>query len=493
MLGMDITTYSSLVIAIGGLVYGVDTGIIATTIAHDSFKTYMYGSLDPKPQLTGAIVSTYYAGNCIGSLTSGAMMDKWGRKILVMLATLCAIIGTAIQTGSVNVGMMIAGRIIAGLATGSLLTIVPIYIAELAPPENRAYLVALKGLLTGIGYLVANWIGYAGSYAKGDVQWRVPLAMQIPPAALLLVLTIFLPDSPRWLVTKDRHEDAQRVITMLHAKKGEEFIQREMLEIREQLALEKAQRTSTSWVELFTLRYAKRLLLACFILNMTKLSGGGVIQNYQSLFYAGLGFEGRTVLLISGCYGFMGVIGQVINMAFVSDKWPRKRTMWLGSLVLTTFLVLLTIMSRFYGDGNHLAGAAAGVAFIFLYSACYAIFFNSTVWVVVSEIFPQHLRGNGNAFAVFSMSVTNIWLSQITPYAFEAIAWKFYFVFIALNLTAAFIYWVWLPETNQLTLEEIAGAFGDEVIRPDKLDHADKEDSHGIITVNENVNIIFRK
>ncbi|KAH7147349.1 sugar transporter [Fusarium sp. MPI-SDFR-AT-0072] len=381
-----------------------------------------------------------------------------------MLATLCAIIGTAIQTGSVNVGMMIAGRIIAGLATGSLLTIVPIYIAELAPPENRAYLVALKGLLTGIGYLVANWIGYAGSYAKGDVQWRVPLAMQIPPAALLL------------LVTKERHEDAQRVITMLHAKKGEEFIQREMLEIREQLALEQAQRTSASWVELFTLRYAKRLLLACFILNMTKLSGGGVIQNYQSLFYAGLGFEGRTVLLISGCYGFMGIIGQVINMAFVSDKWPRKRTMWLGSLVLTTFLVLLTIMSRFYGDSNHLAGAAAGVAFIFLYSACYAIFFNSTVWVVVSEIFPQHLRGNGNAFAVFSMSVINIWLSQITPYAFEAIAWKFYFVFIALNLTAAVIYWVWLPETNQLTLEEIAGAFGDEVVKSDKLEHAHKGD-----------------
>ncbi|KAF5247578.1 hypothetical protein FANTH_6329 [Fusarium anthophilum] len=445
MLGMDITTYSSLVIAIGGLVYGVDTGIVATTIAHDSFKTYMYGSLDAKPQLTGAIVSTYYAGNCIGSLTSGAMMDKWGRKILVMLATLCAIIGTVIQTASVNVGMMIAGRIIAGLATGSLLTIVPVYIAELAPPENRAYLVALKGLLTGIGYLVANWIGYAGSYAKGDVQWRVPLAMQIPPAALLLVLTVFLPDSPRWLVAKERHEDAQRVITMLHAKKGEEFIQREMLEIREQLALEQAQRTSASWVELFTIRYAKRLLLACFILNMTKLSGGGVIQNYQSLFYAGLGFGGRTVLLISGCYGFMGVIGQIINMAF-------------------------------YGDGSHLAGAAAGVAFIFLYSACYAIFFNSTVWVVVSEIFPQHLRGNGNAFAVFSMSVTNIWLSQITPYAFEAIAWKFYFVFIALNLAAAVVYWVWLPETNQLTLEEIAGAFGDEVVKSDKLDHDHKED-----------------
>lgn len=178
--------------------YGVDTGIVATTIAHDSFKLYMYGTLDAKPALTGAIVSTYYAGNCIGSFGSGALMDKWGRKILVFASTIFAIVGTAVQTGSVNVGMMIAGRTIAGLATGALLTIVPVYIAELAPPETRAYLVALKGLLTAVGYLVANWIGYAGSFAVGDVQWRIPLAMQVPPALLLLVLSAFLPNSPRW-------------------------------------------------------------------------------------------------------------------------------------------------------------------------------------------------------------------------------------------------------------------------------------------------------
>ncbi len=126
-------------------------------------------------------------------------------------------------------------------------------------------------------------------------------------------------------------------------------------------------------------------------------------------------------------------------------------------------------MSRFFGDGSNKAGAGAGVAFIFLYSACYAIFFNSTVWVVVAEIFPQHLRGNGNAVAVFSMSVTNIWLSQITPAAFKSLTWRFYFVFIALNLVACFVFWKWLPETNQLTLEEIAGAFGDEIVKKDKL------------------------
>ncbi|SPO05361.1 related to sugar transport protein STP1 [Cephalotrichum gorgonifer] len=469
MLGLDLITSCSLVIALGGLVYGVDTGIVATTIAHDSFKSYMYGPGGSNAALTGAIVSCYYAGNCVGSFGAGTLMDKWGRKNLVSSSTLFAIIGTAIQAGSINVSMMIVGRAIAGLATGALLTIVPLYIAELAPPENRAYLVALKGLLTAIGYLIANWIGYAGSFAVGDAQWRIPLAMQILPAVALLILTFFLPDSPRWLVSKDRHEDAHRILSKLHSKRGEDFISSEMSEIREQLALEAAQRSQSSWTELFSFRYAHRLLLACFILNMTKLSGGGVVQNYQSLFYVGLGFEGRTVLLISGCYGFMGVIGQVANMLWVSDKWPRVRTMCIGSAVLATFLVLLVIMSRFFGDGSNTAGAAAGIAFIFLYSGCYAIFFNSTVWVIVAEIFPQHLRGNGNSFAVFSMSVTNIWLSQITPIAFESLAWKFYFVFIALNFVAVFVYWFWLPETNQLTLEEVAGAFGDDIVRRKKL------------------------
>lgn len=151
-------------------------------------------------------------------------------------------------------------------------------------------------------------------------------------------------------MARERHEDALKNLSVLHEKKGEEFIQREIVEIRGQLGLEQAQRSQSSWAELFTLRYARRVLLGCFIMNMTKLSGGmlapalrtvllrtpinsssivagGVVQNYQSLFYAGLGFQGRTILLLSGCYGFMGIIGQVINMLWVSDKWPRKQTM----------------------------------------------------------------------------------------------------------------------------------------------------------------------
>lgn len=148
--------------------------------------------------LTGAIVSLYYAGGAIGSFGVGWVMDLYGHKTALILSTLFTIVGTAIQTGSAHIAMFLVGRIIAGVATGGLLTLVPVYIAELSPPETRARLVGLKGLLVSIGYLIANWIGYAGSFAIGSVQWRVPLATQIPPSIVLLLLSFWLPPSPRW-------------------------------------------------------------------------------------------------------------------------------------------------------------------------------------------------------------------------------------------------------------------------------------------------------
>ena len=163
----------------------------------------MFGSLKGNTSLTGAIVSCYYAGTCVGSFSTGALMDRFGRKWLLFMSTLFTIVGSAIQCGAVNIGMMIGGRGVAGAAAGALLTVVPPYIAELSPPDNRARLVSMKGLQTAIGYLIANWIGYAGSHAVGDAQWRIPLAMQIPPAVLLLILTAFLPDSPRWRKFKE--------------------------------------------------------------------------------------------------------------------------------------------------------------------------------------------------------------------------------------------------------------------------------------------------
>jgi hypothetical protein len=138
-------------------------------------------------------------------------------------------------------------------------------------------------------------------------------------------------------------------------------------------------------------------------------------------------------------------------------------------------LSILMALSRYYGDGHDMAGARAGVAFIFLYSALYAVFFNSTLYTIAAETFPQHLRGYGTSIAALCQNITAIWMGQVTPFAFDAIHWKYYAVFIGCLVALSAFYGVFLTETNQLSLESIAGAFGDETVAVDKaVAHAHK-------------------
>jgi hypothetical protein len=329
--------------------------------------------------------------------------------------------------------MMITGRLIAGLGCGQLLSVVPIYLAEVAPAQRRGFLVGLQGMMIAVGFGMANWVGYAGAYASGDGQWRIPLAMQLPLPLLLCVMIFYVPFSPRWLVMRDRHEEASRVLTSLHTSKNTSIddtaVEQELVQIQEQIGLEREQ-GNLSWgvalKQMFSKQYVRRTMTAAFIVAMGQLSGSSVIQNFQGIFYQTVGFTGRKSLLISGVYGMMGIIGQIIYLVVVADKWPRTRTLWSGSLVLSSMIAILMALSATYGstDNNNAAGARAAIAAIFLYSMCYAIFFNAMIWVVPSELFPFFLRTKGLAFAVAAKSVAAIVLSQITPLAIANVSWR---------------------------------------------------------------------
>lgn len=348
-----------------------------------------------------------------------------------------AIIGAILQCAAAHVGMMIAGRLIAGVGCGQILSVVPIYLAEVAPADRRGFLVGLQGMMIAIGFGMANWIGYAGAFASGDGQWRIPLAVQLPVPVVLCVMIFFVPFSPRWLVMRDRHDEANRVLTNLHSPKANrdtnydarDAVDRELVQIKEQIQLEREQ-GNLSWGvalrQMFSKQYARRTLTAAFIVTMGQLSGSSVIQNFQNIFYSAVGFTGRTALLISGVYGMMGIIGQVIYLLVVADKWPRTRTLWTGSVVLSVMIALCMALSAVFGtkDNQNEAGSRAAIAAIFIYSMCYAIFFNAMIWVVPSELFPFFLRTKGLAFAVAAKSVTAIVLSQVTPLAIKNVSWR---------------------------------------------------------------------
>lgn len=140
----------------------------------------------------------------------------------------------------------------------------------------------------------------------------------------------------------------------------------------------------------------------------------------------------------------------------------------LGCLILALMLSILMALSKYYGNGLNPNGARAGIAFIFLYSGLYAVFFNSTLYTIAAETFPQHLRGYGTSIAALCQGVTGIWLGQVTPFAFDAIHWRYYAVFISCLMALSALYYFCLTETNQLTLESIAGRFGDDTVSTDK-------------------------
>lgn len=340
--------------------------------------------------------------------------------------------GAVLQCAAANVGMMIAGRLVAGIGCGQILSVVPIYLAEASPPDRRGFLVGLQGMMIAVGFGVANWVGYAGAFAHGDGQWRIPLAMQLPVPALLCVLIFFIPFSPRWLVLRDRHDDARDVLAKLHGtadNSNADFLDQELTQIRQQIALERAH-GDLGWAnalrKMFARQYVRRTLTAAFIVTMGQLSGSSVIQNFQGIFYATVGFTGRTSLLISGAYGMMGILGQVIYLVVVADRWPRTRTLWGGSLVLSAMIAICMALSAQFGDTENpnAAGARGAIASIFIYSLCYAIFFNAMIWVVPSELFPFFLRSKGLAFAVACKSVVAIALSQVTPVAIANVSWR---------------------------------------------------------------------
>ncbi|KAF5663030.1 high-affinity glucose transporter [Fusarium circinatum] len=286
-----------------------------------------------------------------------------------------AIIEAVLQCAAANIGMMITGRLIAGIGCGQILSVVPIYLAEVSKPGQRGFLIQLER-------------------DQGILNWFTALGL------------------------------------------------------------------------MFSRKYVRRTLTASFVVTMSQLSGSSVIQNFQSVFYQTVGFTGRTSLLISGVYGMMGIIGQVIYLVFVADKMPRTRTLWSGSIVLCVKISICMALSAEFGSSNNenQAGARGAIVSIFLYSMSYAVFFNDMIWVVPSEIFPFFLRTKGMALAVATKAIVAIVLSQITPLAIANVGWRYYSLFISSNAAAAVFYFFFLPETSGKSLEEIAALFGDDVI-----------------------------
>ncbi|QRV75968.1 Sugar (and other) transporter [Ceratobasidium sp. AG-Ba] len=313
-------------------------------------------------------------------------------------------------------------------------------------------------------YLNKNYVDVLGH--------PVPLAMQIPPGLIVLIGIWFLPYSPRWLIAQGREEEAYAALKQLLGDEDEFEV--EFARMKEQIRLEKAKEVK-SFVELWK-RYRRRVLVSVAVQTCTSLSGVNVIGYYQTILYAGVGITGKTVLLLSGVYGTLGPIANVFSLWKV-DSWGRTRSLFWGAIALVIDLTVVMTLTRFFAGTTNMVGQGFVIAFIFLYTIIYYTAFNSVTWIYGAEVLPVHIRSKGNALAAFSHFVFNIAVNQAAPTAFARVGYRFYALFIALNLCTAIIVWAYFPETKGLSLEEIAVLFGDEVVTEPQLEVAHSRDS----------------
>jgi sugar porter (SP) family MFS transporter len=353
-------------------------------------------------------------GGFFGCFVNAWSADRLGRVKSFQIAAAFCIVGAAIQSAAVNVPMLLVFRFINGLGVGMLLVIVPMYQSELSPPHARGFLVGQHGLFLAIGYNLAAWTGFGCFWAKnGDFAWRFPLAAQVIFPIILLAGSFWMPQSPRWLITQERNEEACTIIKRLHRSPddpGDTFATAEYNQMVAQIQFESIKRNGSfgfiSSAKLLMQKpsYRKRAFLGFGIMFGAQCTGVLVINNYQVTLFPGLGVSPAMSLALYCIYLFIALIGNG-TCGFIVDRLGRRKMLLIGLVGSCFALVGETIFASLSEHTNNRAILGLAVFFIFAYIPFFSTFVDTTQYIYMSEIFPSEVRSHGVALSVSGQSL----------------------------------------------------------------------------------------
>ncbi|KAI9154884.1 High-affinity glucose transporter [Paramyrothecium foliicola] len=474
--GTTITVASAAFLAVGGFLFGYDSGIISSTIALPHFKEYFS---NPNDDTVGGIVSSFQGGAVLGTIINMIFADMIGRKMTIFSGSVVSLLGSSLQAGAINIPMLIVGRFIGGVAVGMLTSTIPMYASEISIPKWRGALSGLLQWFLSWGFLVAQWLGYGCAFNNGAFSWRFPLAFQCVPALVLVTGIWFLQESPRWLMEKDKHEEARNVLAKLRNGENESRIELEFMEIRDVIAADREIGKVTTKSILTKPSWRKRLILGCAVQAFGPLSGINVINYYGPRIYAILGIEDtQTSLMIIGISGALSIVYCTIGL-WLLDKVGRVKPLLVSAAGLGAALLVNAVQAQ-YLDPDNSNQLRSMVAMNFVFSLFYTPL-GIISWVYPAEIFPVEVRALGNAITTFTNWTVNLVFAQFTPIALTNIGFAYFYVFFAMNIVAFLSYWFFFPETKGRTLEQMDELFGDQLI-PHAL-----EDPEGAMAVKKDL------
>ncbi|WP_138444554.1 sugar porter family MFS transporter [Sinomonas susongensis] len=437
----------ALVATFGGLLFGYDTGVINGALSPMSTE------LGLTPITEGVVTSSLVFAAAIGAIFGGRLSDAWGRRKTIILLAVLFFAGTLAVVITPNFGVLVVGRILLGLAVGGASTVVPVFLAELAPFEIRGSLAGRNELAIVIGQLAAFVVNAVIGNVFGSVAgvWRIMFAICALPAIALFFGMLRMPESPRWLVEKGRRQEALEV---LRTVRSSDRALAELADV-EHVAQEERESHQIGWRAIFSNKNLFRILLIAIGLGVAQqLTGINSIMYYGQTVLTESGFSKDGALIANIAPGVIAVIGGLIALRMM-DRLDRRKTFITGLSLTTACHVLIGLASMALPAGN----PARPFVILFLVVAFVGsmqTFLNIAVWVYLSEIFPLHMRGFGIGVAVFALWVVNGFLSLYFPSMVAAMGITgTFFLFAAVGALALIFVITQVPESRGRTLEAL--------------------------------------
>ncbi|GAM35494.1 hypothetical protein TCE0_017r03874 [Talaromyces pinophilus] len=456
-----------LFITIGAFQFGFDSSYYSGILAMEPFiKAYGHydsstGTYILSSSIQSLTTSIINVGELVGAVSSYVVGDHLGRRGGLFVSSLMVVLGVIFQTASHYLGMLIVGRLVLGYAVGLISCLVPLYVADCAPARFRGALVSMYQFNVGIGLLLGVIVDNATKDRSDSGSYRIPMAVQlIFPIMLVPGLFSFIPESPRWLLTKGRVEEARTALQRLHGNRPE-LIEEDIEYIVK--TIEEEQRHDSSWRELFTWGpEGRKAYIGMALQAWQQASGINFITGYGIVFFSTIGITNSFLIQI-GLY-LVGFPALWANQ-YTIERFGRRPMLLLSVCALVA--VLLIVGGCGVAPTKSLALDRTIVAMVFVFMIIFNLSLGPAVWVVTSEISTGHNRNKLMA----SSTATNwfcSWLVTFTfPYLFNNdganLGARVGFIYAGLMAAAAVWIFVFLPETSGRSLEEIQSLFANHV------------------------------
>lgn len=443
--------------------YGFDVGTFSGVQGMHSF-TRRFGEYNAKKNiftipawLLSIMTATPFLGKAVGCIICGPIAEKWGRKVAIFGLCILSFIGVTLQTSAASAAQFTIGRVFTFAMTGMTIVVVPIFQAEASPRVLRGMFGSTLQAMVVFGQVISTLVTYGTETIESAASWRIPIGLQFVAPCLLCSLLYYLPESPRWLLSRGRREEAIESLGKFRTKTTLEEVSVEL----DGIALSHTRENQGTWAEVFNAENRRRTAVATLAMFGQQITGQAFASQYAVVFYQSQGF-GQSAFLFNVLNSVISLFAVMITWLFV-DSTGRRPVLLVGGAFMSFFFYLFGAIGSIPEDSRSGAMTNLMVACLMLFYFFYNLSWAPVSYIIVSEIAAQRVREKTNLFACVISVLTTFTTSYTIPYLisdkYANLGARVGYIYGSTSLVMVIATFFFIPELKGRTLEEVDQLF----------------------------------